>query len=114
MQTWSFWQDPSQLINLYPQDWQTMVNNCRAVQCFGANTMLAARAMADMVGYANVGDIVDLEDHEMLLQLSGDQPVIARLPNYLQDPAFAGMFDPNPFHDPNREICEKADLAQMR
>ena len=46
LQTWSFWQDPSQLQNLYPNDWPTMVNNCRAVQCFGANTMLAAEAMA--------------------------------------------------------------------
>lgn len=113
MQTWSFWQDPSQLINLYPQDWQTMVNNCRAVQCFGANTMLAARAMADMVGYANVGDIVDLDDHEMLLQLSGDQPVIARLPNYLQDPAFAGQFDPNPFHDPNRPVVREPCVQRV-
>lgn len=104
LQTWSFWQDPSQLVVLYPHDWQTMVNNCRAVQCFGANTMLAAEAMARIVGYQPAERLLDLKDHEMLLQLSGDAAVVARLPNYLADPAFEGQADPNPFHDPNRPV----------
>lgn len=102
--TWSFWQDPSQLRNLYPDDWQTMVNNCRAVQCFGANTMLAADAMAAIVGFRPAERLLDLSDQEMLLQLSGDAPVLARLPSYLTDPAFAGMYDANPFHDPSRPV----------
>jgi hypothetical protein len=89
----SHWHYASQLINLYPADWQTMVNNCRAVQCFGANTMLAARAMADLVGYPRAEDLLDLDDNEMLLQPFGDLPVIARLPNYREDEAFAGQFD---------------------
>lgn len=109
--TWSFWQDPSQLRNLYPDDWQTMVNNCRAVQCFGANTMLAAEAMSAIVGFRPAERLLDLLDHEMLLQLSGDAPVLARLPSYLTDPAFAGMFDPNPFHDPNRPVMRPAPLV---
>ena len=104
LQTWSFWQDPSQLRNLYPDDWQTMVNNCRAVQCFGANTMLAAESMAAIVGFRPADRLLDLADNEMLLQLSGDAPVLARLPSYLTDPAFAGTFDANPFHDPNRPV----------
>lgn len=37
LQTWSFWQDVSQLQALYPRDWQTMVNNCKVFQAFGAN-----------------------------------------------------------------------------
>jgi len=48
LQTWSFWQDASQLRHLYPSDWQTMVNNSKVVQCFGANTMVAASDMAAM------------------------------------------------------------------
>ncbi|MDZ4113580.1 MAG: type IV secretory system conjugative DNA transfer family protein [Brevundimonas sp.] len=98
LQTWSFWQDPSQLQNLYPRDWQTMVNNCRAVQCFGANTMLAAESMSNLVGFPSPGQLLELEPGEMLLQLSGDAPVIARLPNYREDPVFAGMFDANPLY----------------
>lgn len=104
LQTWSFWQDPSQLRRLYPNDWQTMINNCRSVQCFGANTMLAARAMAEIVGYEPAEQLLALEDNEMLLQLSGDMPVLARLPNYRSDPAFAGLYDANPFHDRARPV----------
>lgn len=104
LQTWSFWQDASQIQNLYPNDWQSMVNNCRAVQCFGANTMLAARAMAGLVGYHPPEQLLDLEDNEMLLQLSGDMPVLARLPDYRHDPIFRGLYDPNPFHDANRPV----------
>lgn len=104
LQTWSFWQDPSQIQHLYPRDWQTMVNNCRAVQCFGANTMLAAEAMARLVGFGSPEQLLDLEDNEILLQLSGDLPVIARLPNYRSDPVFEGLYDANPFHDPTRPV----------
>lgn len=111
LQTWTFWQDPSQLTNLYPNDWQTMVNNCRTVQCFGANTLLAARAMADIVGFATPEQLLELEADEMLLQLSGDIPVVARLPNYLTDPAFSGYFDPNPFHDRGRPVVGPGSIV---
>ncbi|HEY0927951.1 MULTISPECIES: type IV secretory system conjugative DNA transfer family protein [unclassified Brevundimonas] len=107
LQTWSFWQDPSQLMTLYPRDWQTMVNNCRAIQCFGANTMLAAEAMARLVGFGSPEHLLDLEDDEILLQLSGDLPVIARLPNYRADPVFSRLFDANPFHDPARPVQKR-------
>ena len=111
VQTWSFWQDSSQLVTLYPKDWQSMVNNCRTVQCFGANTLLAARSMAEIVGYAGPERLLDLEDHEMLLQLSGDIPVIARLPNYLTDEAFKGLYDPNPYHDPARPVVGPGSIV---
>ncbi len=104
LQTWSFWQDPSQLRMLYPRDWQTMVNNCRAVQCFGANTMLAAESMGAIVGFRPAERLLDLSDREMLLQLSGDAPVVARLPDYRTDEAFDSMADTNPFHDPERPV----------
>lgn len=104
LQTWSFWQDASQLQRLYPHDWETMINNCRAVQCFGANTMLAARTMASLVGYHKPDQLLELDDDEMLLQISGDLPVLARLPNYRADPVFKGMFDDNPFHDATRPV----------
>jgi len=34
----------------------------------------------------------------MLLQLAGDEAVVAQKPNYLQDNTFAGKFNNNPFH----------------
>ena len=67
LQTWSFWQDVSQLVNLYPSDWQTMVNNCKVLQAFGANNMNAAGSVASLTGYPRPWDILDLDYNEMIL-----------------------------------------------
>lgn len=104
LQTWSFWQDVSQLQLLYPRDWKTMVNNCKVLQCFGALNQSAAQDMADLTGFGDGSTVLDLDADEMLLQVAGDQAVVAQLPNYLRDPAFAGSFDANPFHDKSREV----------
>lgn len=103
LQTWSFWQDASQLERLYPEDWQTMINNSKVVQCFGANTMLAARTMGHLVGHDDATGVLALPPDEMLLQIAGDEAVIAKVPNYRFDPAFSGLFDENPYHDPNAD-----------
>lgn len=99
LQTWSFWQDASQLRHLYPHDWQTMVNNSKVVQCFGANTMLAAQSMSELVGYRDPLAVLQLPPDEMLLQIAGDEAVVAKVPNYRDDPAFGAAFDINPYHD---------------
>lgn len=104
LQTWSFWQDVSQLQLLYPRDWKTMVNNCRVLQCFGALNQVAAADMAELTGFRDGSAVLDLGPQEMLLQVAGDQAVVARLPDYLRDPAFKGQFDPNPYHDPGRDV----------
>ncbi|KZY15921.1 hypothetical protein A3726_15705 [Erythrobacter sp. HI0037] len=99
LRTWSFWQDLSQLKMLYPRDWQTMVNNCEVVQAFGFANASVARDGAELTGYYDWRVLQDLEAEEMVLALAGDQPVIARKPNYLFDPAFAGQFDDNRFYE---------------
>jgi type IV secretion system protein VirD4 len=107
VQTWSFWQDVSQLQALYPQDWQTIVNNCAVLQCFGAQNRMAADGMARLTGYLRDQDgdqILALNPYEMILQMGGRPPVVARKPDYCTDAAFAGLFDSNPFHDPARDI----------
>lgn len=106
--TWSFWQDVSQLKLLYPLDWPTMVNNCRVIQCFGANNMSAAAEMAGLVGYPSAEGVLDLKPQELLLQAAGDDAVYARLPNYLTDPSFAGQFDANPYYESNRMVLNSA------
>ncbi len=107
LRTWSFWQDLSQLRLLYPSDWQTMVNNCQVLQCFGAFNSLAATELHELTGFGSPDAIIDLENHEMILQISGDQPVIARVPNYRFDPPFRNLFDPNPYFDPDQNIMPK-------
>ena len=98
LQTWSFWQDVSQLQRLYPLDWPTMVNNSKVLQAFGSNNLMASRAVTDLTGFADAQAILDLDADEMLLQIGGDEAVIAQRPNYLTDPAFQGLFDANPFY----------------
>ena len=56
LQTWSFWQDFSQLQRLYPADWQTMVNNCKVLQAFGANNMNASNSVMTLTGFQTVGN----------------------------------------------------------
>lgn len=103
LQTWSFWQDLSQLQNLYPRDWQTMCNNSRVQQAFGFMSQQAADAACDLVGFYDAHEILRLDSTEMLLSVAGDDAVIARKPNYLRDEAFQGLYDENPFY---REVPE--------
>jgi type IV secretion system protein VirD4 len=112
MQTWSFWQDASQLQMVYSRDWKTMVNNCRVLQCFGALNQVAADSMARMTGFISGNEILDLRPDEMVLQLAGDEAVIAQLPNYLADAAFNKLYDQNPYHDPKRPIMPRVGARQ--
>ena len=112
LQTWSFWQDASQLQLLYPRDWKTMVNNCRVLQCFGALNQVAAAGMAELTGFGDGHGILELAHDEMVLQLAGDEAVVARVPNYLTDPAFDGMFDANPYHDRTRAVMPARSAPQ--
>ena len=98
LRTWSFWQDLSQLQMLYPHDWKTMINNCEVLQAFGFANARVARDGAELTGYEDWRVLQDLEFPEMVLAIAGDKPVIARKPNYLEDPAFVSQFDDNLFY----------------
>lgn len=96
LQTWTFWQDLSQLRILYPSDWQTMLNNCAVLQAFGANNLRAAEEVAKVFGSLTGREFLGLESDEMLLQIAGDEAVVAARPNYRTDPPFQGLYDENP------------------
>ena len=81
VRTWSFWQDISQLENLYPVDWRTIVNNCRVVQAFGMANLAAAETIRAISGFRTAIEILDLDADEMLLLAAGDEAVIAQRPN---------------------------------
>jgi type IV secretion system protein VirD4 len=107
LQTWSFWQDLSQLKRLYPNDWETMYNNCRAHQYFGITTPLLADQIAQLTLKYGYSDVLELDSDEMLLTLAGEPPTIAQKPNYLSDPPFNGRFDQNPYY-------QAKDAAQLQ
>lgn len=98
VQTWSFWQDASQLRTLYPNDWPTMLSNCRAIQIFGANSMMAARETAEMTGFDHPDRVLGLKSEEMILHMTGQTAKVVRKPDYLTDALFDGFADPNPFY----------------
>lgn len=97
VQTWSFWQDPSQLAQIYPTDWRAMVNNCRIVQCFGAHTEAAWSELGRMLG-ADLHGFGPLDRSAMLIQQDGDVRLAERI-DYRSDRAMRGQFDANPIHE---------------
>ncbi len=97
LQTWSFWQDLSQLSSLYP-NWETLYNNCRVHQDFGITNARFAKQVSQLTDYLDHREILKLDNDEMLLQMAGDETVIAQRPNYLTDAVFKGQSDANPYH----------------
>jgi type IV secretion system protein VirD4 len=95
LQTWSFWQDFSQLRSLYPTDWQTILNNSGVIQIFGVSNHGMARECSEMTGQSpEVFDGLAREDAVVVRH--GQGSIVCRRPDYLKDEAFAGMFDANP------------------
>lgn len=114
LQTWSFWQDLSQLQNLYPADWETMYNNCQVHQSFGFTNLKSARAAADIAGFYDALEVLRLDADEMILSIAGDEAVIARKPNYLSDPAFDELYAENPFYRAATEPVPEPRRPQRR
>lgn len=107
VRVWSFWQDLSQLVGLYPDTWQTLLNNCHVQQFFGQVTRIGAQQTYEITGLGSPEYLQTLQPSEMVLSVLGDQPVIARVPSYLHDPPFAGRYDKNPFYQDRVEQTQK-------
>jgi type IV secretion system protein VirD4 len=100
LQVWSFWQDLSQLRELYPHDWQAMVNNAEVLQVFGLRNNQMAREWCDFFG-REAAELLEVRPEEVILFTPGEGYRRCRRPDYLRDRAFAGLFDPNErFHPP--------------
>jgi type IV secretion system protein VirD4 len=95
LQVWSFWQDLSQLRRLYPDDWQTIISNCGVLQLFGIHNHLTARDWGELLGKPPA-ELLRLAPEQALVSLPGQGAGTYRRPDYLADPMFAGLFDPNP------------------
>jgi len=99
VQTWSFWQDLSQLKSLYPHDWETMFNNSHVTQAFGTTNLRLAKSIFSLMGGEHTPEeILEMDSDEMALLMAGDKMVMAQKPNYLTDPCFKGLFDDNPYY----------------
>jgi type IV secretion system protein VirD4 len=96
LQTWSFWQDFSQIKHLYP-NWETMVNNSAVLQVFGAKNHMVAQEFARIVG-AEALEVRRIAPDEQILVINGEEPIRSRKFDYLNDERFAGKFSPNPLY----------------
>jgi type IV secretion system protein VirD4 len=103
LQVWPFFQDLSQLQRLYPKDWQTIFNNAGVFQLFGVANHLMARECSDLIGDIDADMLRALGQDRQIIATSGQVAKPARLPDYLADAAFQGMWDPNPMFDTGSE-----------
>ena len=95
LQVWSFWQDLSQLRQLYTQDWQTMIHNAAVTQLFSIPNHLIANEWGELLGMEPAA-LTRLAPEDAVVSIHGQGSRIVRRPDYLSDPPFAGLYDPNP------------------
>lgn len=95
MRVWTFWQDLAQLKSIYPNAWETIINNSTVQQYFGAKSPPACRSLENFLGdsYPKQG----LPDGTQLLFNRHEISTMQRV-NYLADHLFNGVAAPNPFH----------------
>lgn len=106
LRLWTFWQDLSQLKNLYPDDWQTILNNTGTIQIFGRNHGLALRELALICNPIEEGLLFSIGPGEQLLLRRGGKSVTARQVDYRTEKCFEEMFDQNAFYNSARQGME--------
>lgn len=96
LQVWPFFQDLSQMQRLYPKDWRTIFNNAGVFQVFGVPNHLMARETADLIGDIDAPALRALPRDQQVVAVSGETVFTCRVPDYLRDQEFKGLYDPNP------------------
>ncbi|NJO99220.1 MAG: type IV secretory system conjugative DNA transfer family protein [Pleurocapsa sp. CRU_1_2] len=102
VKVWSFWQDLSQLRQLYPQSWETIINNCAVLQFFGAKNYKMSQDIGQLVG-VDANDVRYLSEQEQIIVKDGT-PLKAQRFDYLNHLLFKNRCDVNPFY--SRSICK--------
>ncbi|HUR55386.1 MAG TPA: type IV secretory system conjugative DNA transfer family protein [Gemmataceae bacterium] len=95
LQVWTFWQDLSQLMRLYPTNWESLVNNAAVMQVFGVPGHAARQGWRSVLGEADAQEVMNLHRDEMLVAITGRGTARHTRANYLTNPAFARRFDAN-------------------
>jgi len=95
LQLWTFWQDLSQMIRLYPHNWESLVNNAAVLQVFGVPGHASRHTWRAILGEADAQLASELHPDEMLVAITGKGTARHTRANYLTDKAFAKRFDAN-------------------
>jgi type IV secretion system protein VirD4 len=95
LQLWTFWQDLSQMMKLYPNNWESLVNNAAVLQAFGVPGHASRNSWRIILGDHDAQLASELHTEEMLVAIAGRPTARHTRANYLTDKAFAGRFDAN-------------------
>lgn len=95
--TWSFWQDLSQMQQIYPTTWESILNNCSVIQLFGLKNHRVAIDLGQIMG-VEPSTLRDIARDEQGIVIDGDGPLLARKLDYLQDNLFKNSFNANPLY----------------
>lgn len=95
LQLWTFWQDLSQMMKLYPNNWESLVNNAAVLQAFGVPGHASRHSWRLILGDHDAQLAAELHPDEMLVAVPGKPTARHTRANYLTDKAFAGRFDSN-------------------
>ena len=104
LKVWAFFQDQSQLRRLYPDDWQTIVNNASVFQTFGLTNHVMAREAADLIGDFDAFTLRAMPAERQVIAAAREKARMCSLPDYLADAEFAGRFDANPLFARRRAV----------
>jgi type IV secretion system protein VirD4 len=91
-----FLQSLSQLRGLWPQDHESITENCGTILTFGHTSLTMSRQIADLFGDVTAEALFALPTDQLALHRAGKTTEVVRRLDYLADPLFRGTFDPNP------------------
>ena len=112
--TWTFWQDLSQLKSTYPNNWESLFNNCQVHTTFGMTNLNMANKVSDLYGTIDGEAVLDLNRGDQFVQLPGQRVKLMRRPNYMTDAMFEGSFDKNPFFQPMDEKKSRHNTSHQK
>lgn len=95
LQLWTFWQDLSQMMKLYPNNWESLVNNAAVLQAFGVPGHASRHSWRLILGEQDAQLASELHPNEMLVAIAGQGLARHTRANYLTDKAFTDRFDSN-------------------
>lgn len=94
---WLFFQDLQQILNCYKNEHKTIINNCGIIQVFGINAWNAANDLRQIINvYPDT--IRKLQDDRQIVISENMEYIGCKKIDYLSDPDFNGLWDPNPFY----------------
>jgi len=88
----------------YPSRHETLINNAAVLQAFGISNSMMARQLTEVLD-CSAADLLAMKNEESRVFMKGQGSRTCRLPDYLHDAAFNGLWDNNPFFGGGLSSC---------